>query len=178
MVMAQTKDLYAAIKDLKKNYKQVLREAVQYATDQAYKDVYGKAISCLEEYYSNYTPRRYDPRSDSLRHSFVPYKSINNGGTHVTSIVGVEYNSDILDSYVGDAYSASKKYGMVDGAWVIDNYLDGIHPRTDGSSVAGEAAYLPIVDKDSPTDKMDDYLDAYANNFSDNVYAYLAAYII
>lgn len=175
--MAKTNDLNATIKELKKNYKQVLKEAVQYATEEAEKDVHTKAHLCLAEYYANYDPSSYY-RSDSLRHAFLPYAKIQHNNDVIISTVGVEYNADMLAAYAGSSYNASKKYGRVDASWVIDNYLDGIHPTTDGSSIPGAAVYLEVVDAISPTQKMDDYLEKYAKTFSNNVYAYLAAYLL
>ena len=181
--MAQTKDLNAAMKELKKNYKQVLKEAVQYATEEARKDVHTKALLCLDEYYANYDPSSYN-RSDSLRNAFVPYMDIKSTSTHIISTVGVEYNTSLLVAYV----VGSKNYGnreIDDGKeiipieeWIMNNYLDGIHPTTDGSSIPGQAVYTAIYDDKSPTKKMDEYLTNYANTFSNNVYSYLAAYLI
>ena len=175
--MAKGNDLNTAIKELKKNYKQVLKEAVQYATEEAQKDVYTRALTCLEEYYASYDPSSYD-RSDSLRHAFLPYMNVESNNDYIISTVGIEYNAGVLEAYAGSSYDASRKYGRVDASWVIDNYLDGIHPTTDGSSIAGEAVYLEIVDQISPTQKMDNYLENYADKFADNVYSYLAAYIM
>jgi hypothetical protein len=176
--MAKTNDLRASIQELKKNYRKVLQEAVQYASEEAKKDVHQKALTCLEEYYANYTPTSYIPRSDSLRYSFLPYMNIKSSNTHIISTVGIEYNADKLDAYANESYDASEKYGRVDPNWVLNNYLDGIHPTTDGSSIAGQAVYMEIVDGFSPTQKMDDYLTQYSNTFSNNVYSYLAAYLM
>ena len=177
------KNLDAAIKELKKNYKKVLKEAVQYATEEAQKDVYTKALICLEEYYANYDPSSYD-RTNSLRRAFVPYSNIKGNNTHVVSTVGVEYNTSLLTTYV----VGSNDYGNRDvdrnkviipiEEWIMDNYLDGIHPTTNGSSVVGQAVYTKIIDNISPTQKMDDYLEKYANTFRNNVYSYLAAYLM
>ena len=177
MDMAKTNDFNATIKELKKNYKKVLMEAVQYATEEAQKDVHTKALSCLEEYYASYDPTSYI-RSDSLEYAFLPYKYITQNSDYIISAVGIEYNADLLAAYAGTSYNASKKYGRVDANWVIDNYLDGIHPITDGSSIAGEAVYMEVIDPVSPTEKMDDYLEQYASTFTNNVYSYLAAYLM
>ena len=175
--MAKTNSLETAINELRKNYRKVLREAVQYATEEAAKDVHQHALSCLEEYYNNRIPNSYD-RSDSLRHAFLPYKSVKSNGHYLISTVGIEYNADALEAYAPSSYNASKKYdGRVDTAWVIENYLDGIHPTTNGSQIPEEVVYMPIVDNVSPTQKMADYLDVYAKTFYSNVYSYLAAYL-
>lgn len=175
--MAKNNDLSIAIKELKKNYKQVLKEAVQYATEEARKDVHTRALTCLEEYYASYDPSSYN-RSDSLRHAFLPYMNIKSNSDYIISTVGVEYNADALEAYAGTSYNASRKYGRADASWIINNYLDGIHPTTDGSSIAGEAVYTEIIDAISPTQKMDKYLDNYVNTFADNMYSYLAAYLM
>ena len=174
--MAQS-TLLTAMQELKKNYRQALQEAVQYATEEAEKDVHTKALICLDEYYANYDPSSYH-RSDSLRHAFVPYKDITSNGTHIISRVGVEYNADILGAYAASSYSASKKYGVADPNWVIDNYLDGIHPTTNGSRIPEEVVYTEIIDSQSPTDKMENYLERYISVFNNNVYSYLSAYVM
>jgi hypothetical protein len=50
----------------------------------------------------------------------------------------VDYNPWLLEEYVGEAnrfaYDASKKYGQVDGDWVIQNFYEGKHPYTNGST--------------------------------------------
>ena len=181
--MAKTNGLKAAMEELRKNYPQVLKEAVQYATKEAKREVYNKAITCLEEYYMNYSPSSYD-RTDSLRRSFRPYMNIRSNNTHIISTVGVEYNTSLLDTYT----VGSNNYGNRDidngkeiipiEVWVMHNYLDGIHPTTDGSSEPGLALYIPIQDSVSPTDKMEEYLINYTNTFDNNVYSYLAAYIL
>ena len=176
--MAKTKDLESAINELRENYRKVLKEAVQYATEEAEKDVHQRALSCLEEYYNNRRPNSYD-RSDSLRHSFLPYKSVKSNGHYLISTVGIEYNADALEAYAPSAYNASKKYdGRVDTEWVIDNYLEGIHPTTNGSKIPEEVEYIPIYDAVSPTQKMGEYLGSYDEIFANNMYSYLAAYLV
>lgn len=187
--MAKAKDLKTAMKDLEKNYKAVLKDAVQYATEEAKKDIHKKSLSCLAEYYENYDPTSYD-RINGLRHAFLPYKSVKSDGKHIIGIAGVEYFYDALDyAYQSgsEKYGAKKRadgsfeYGMPESAWVMENYLDGIHPTTNGYPFAkgvSHVEYIPIYDAKSPTDKMSEYLDGYVNTFKDNVYSYLAAYVI
>ena len=104
---------------------------------------------------------------------------ISSNGDYIVSAVGVEYSAAALEAYAPSSYNASKKYdGRVDTSWVIDNYLDGIHPTTDGSRIAGQAIYTEIIDAISPTQKMEEYLDEYGNVFANNVYSYLAAYVL
>lgn len=181
--MAKHKKLDSAMKELEKNYKTVLKEAVEHASKEAKKEVHQKALTCLQEYYNNYLedthePKRYK-RTESLRFAFVPYMNIKSNNQQIISTVGIEYNPDILEAYAADSYyDASKKYDNVDGQWVIENYLDGIHPTTDGSSIAGQAIYMEVVDKISPTAKMREYLTDYKSDFINNMHTYLASYVV
>ena len=178
------------MKDLERNYKEVLKEAVQYATKEAEKDIHKKSLSCLEEYYANYDPSSYD-RVDGLKYAFLPYHNVKSSGNYIIGTAGVEYFYDALDYMYqsgSEKYGAKKdknghiiEYGMPESAWVIDNYLDGIHPTTNGYPKAEGATrmeYIPIYDSKSPTEKMSEYFDKYVNTFQDNVYSYLAAYVM
>ena len=184
--MAKTKNLAAAMKDLEKNYKKVLKDAMQYATDKAVTDVRDHALTCLEEYYA-YDPTSYD-RTYSLKNAFVPYKKpLTMNQTHITSTVGIMYNYSLLTTYeVG-----SNNYGSRDiddgkkiipiNEWIMNNYLDGIHPGTNGYPTkmgTKEVVYYEVVDPVSPTEKMNNFLEQYVYTFRDNVYSYLAAYIM
>lgn len=172
------KDIKTAMSELKKNYNRALTEAVAFATEEAGKDIKEKAQSCLREYCENYTPSSYD-RTGSLGYAFVPYNNIKKNQTHIVSTIGIKYDANLLEAYAGSAYNASKKYdGRVDASWVIDNYLEGIHPTTNGSSIPDEVVYKPIRDAESPTQKMDKFLTKYNKSFEDNVYAYLASYLL
>ena len=188
--MAKAKDLKTAMKDLKKNYKEVLKEAVSYATKEAEEDIHKKSLSCLAEYYKEHDPTSYD-RINGLRHAFLPYKSVKSDGKNIIGIAGIEYFYDALDyAYQSgsEKYGAEKneeghiiEYGMPESSWVMDNYLDGIHPTTNGYPFAkgvSHVEYIPISYGLSPTEKMEKYLDRYVDTFKDNVYAYLAAYVM
>lgn len=169
--MAQKKSLDAAIDELLKDYKTALTKAVGYASNKASEDIWKYSLSCLEAYYDNYDPNRYD-RTDSLWHAFVPYLNIKENSDNITSTVGVEYDASVLDAYIkaNDVYNGSKQYQPADASWVIENYLNGVHPATDGSRVPGGAFYYEIVDPISPTQKMEEYLNRYVRTtFQDNL---------
>jgi hypothetical protein len=154
-----------------KEYRNVLIDAVEHAAQKAQKDIHAKALSCLDEYYESYSPSSYD-RTDSLRRAILPYLHMKQSNDNIITTIGVEYSPWILEMFTDDSYSASKKYGQVDGDWVINNFLAGIHPRTDGSSLPGEAVYLP-KQTPSATEKMKTYLDNYLVIFEDNVNDYI-----
>ena len=150
--------LESAIDELMKNYESALKEAVEYASNEAVKDIYKESISCLERYYDSYDPTSYD-RTDNLWRAIVPCLTIQHDKDRITSVVGVEYDA----ARIAEAYYGSKKYSPTDSAWILDNYLRGVHPATDGNSKPGEAFYYENVDPISPTTYMTEYLNNYAN---------------
>lgn len=167
--MAKTLD--QAIDELMNDYENALKEAVRYASDEAVKDIYKYSMTCLEEYYENYSPSRYN-RTDNLWHAILPYSENLNNGKEIISRVGVEYNPFVLESYINGnpAYIGSNAYGQVDAWYVLDNYLAGIHPATNGSSNPDTVVYYENIDTESPTDKMGKYLNNYASTtFNKNI---------
>ena len=150
--------LESAIDELMKNYENALREAVEYASDEAVKDIYTESISCLERYYDSYDPTIYD-RTDNLWKVIVPCLDIKQDKDRIVSTVGVEYDASRIEGM----YYGSKKYSPTDSSWIINNYLRGVHPATDGTTRPGEAFYYENVDPISPTQHMTEYLNNYAN---------------
>lgn len=177
------KTLSKAIDDILKDYKAAMKEAVKFAAKQTEKDMMAKAHSCLQEYYDNYDPNRYD-RTDTLQYAFLPYSKITYGSDKITGSVGVEYSADMLEQMmpppeytkngrlIHSGYYGSAKYQPVDTAWVIDNYLRGVHPYTDGG-----VEYYEILDSESPDKKMNDFIREYDKTFDENVLAGLLAQI-
>ena len=166
------KTLESAIDELMKNYESALKEAVEYASNEAIKDIYKESMSCLERYYDSYDPTSYN-RTDNLWRAVVPCLTIQQDKDKITSVVGVEYDaSQLMDIYYSgsERYGAKKnaeghivEYGHPDGAWVLNNYLSGIHPATNGKSNPQTVAYYENVDPISPTTHMIEYLNNYAN---------------
>ena len=114
----------------------------------------------------------------------MPYEQIQATNNQIISRVGVIYDTSLLTGYA----VGSKNYGSreVDEGknilpieeWIMNNYLDGIHPATNGSQIPGKAAYYEIKDPISTTQKMSEYFDKYVKTFDNNVYSYLAAYLL
>lgn len=178
--MAKSKTIDELINELLKNYKVALNEAVEYASDKAVEDIYKYSQNCLQEYYENYDPTSYN-RSDSLWRAILPYLKIINNRNEIISRVGVEYNPFVLEAYVAGnpAYSGSKAYTPVDGYYVLDNFLEGIHPATNGSRNLDDVVYFEIIDTESPTDKMEKYLNQYASTtFHNNILISFAKQIL
>ena len=170
------KALKKAVDEILKDWKGAMEEAVTSATIRAQQDFVAEAMTCLERYYNNYDPSSYIRRSThDLSDAFVPYVNVDYGKDKIVGSVGVEYDPNRLSYVVG-----SNDYGHRDvdkdktsilpiNEWVLKNYLHGIHPATDGSSVIGEAVYFEFVDEISPDTHMNEFIKNYAKEWDQNV---------
>ena len=182
----------SATEDLSKKYKNAMKEAVKVAAKQAEIDLMNKAKSCLEEYYDNYIPNRYD-RTETLQYAFLPYSKIKFSEDKIRGSVGVEYSADMLAQFIDDpvyyigmdgipkirhvGYYGSSNYQPVDAWWVISNYLRGVHPATNGATTSEDVEYYEIRDDKSPNKKMREFIKNYEQTFDENVLIELLAQI-
>ena len=157
--MAKHKTIDEAVEELFKDYKKALKVAAKEATEKAKEDLYKNAVSCLVLYYNDYIPSSYE-RTHQLINSFVKYSNpIKETKDGFECIAGVIFDANKID----DAYDGSELYTPTDGQWIIDNFLAGIHPKTNGSRVVGggnyenEKYYGDFV----PSYEMQKYLDSY-----------------
>lgn len=181
-----------ATEDLSKKYKNAMKEAVKVAAKQAEIDLMNKAKSCLEEYYDNYEPNRYD-RTETLQYAFLPYSKIKFSEDKISGSVGVEYSADVLAQFIDDpvyyigvdgipkirhaGYYGSSNYQPVDAWWVLSNYLRGVHPATNGATTSEYTVYYEIRDDKSPNKKMREFIKSYDQTFDENVLIELLAQI-
>lgn len=196
------KALDKAIEDLLKDEKNAMKKAIKFAVKQAKEDFRVKANSCLMEYYNEYSPKSYD-RTHSLQHSFLPYEKIVDGDGSIEGSVGIQYSASALDKYVyehqddyswerpdgswhGGYYGSRKDFFQpVDSNWVINNYLEGIHPTTENEYTEYEdygrdgqkrmykqlvgSTYIPVKVGRSSNEKMQEFIDKYGEEFDQNV---------
>lgn len=173
--MAKAKTLDQAITKVVMDYRNSLETAAKYAIKKAESDIYDYSMSFLQEYYYEFQPDTHKPnsyeRSDSLKHAFFKFSNVRRKGTLIECEAGIEYSALALEQYVGSnnnyAYDASKKYGQVDAEWVLDNYLNGLHPYTDGSPIPGTQMFY--YEGYSPTLKMKMKLSNYGPIFQKNL---------
>ena len=174
-----------AIDDLLKDYKGAMAEAIKFAAKQAENDLMKKAKTCLQEYYENYDPTERYERTHTLQYAFLPYSNIKYGQDKISGKVGVEYSPSMLEQmmlppvyYQGrdgiqkikhDGYYGSSNYQPVDAEWVISNYLNGIHPITNGGTTTESVIYYEIIDAKSPNKKMNEFIKNYDKTFDENV---------
>jgi hypothetical protein len=160
--MAKAHTIDDVVQSIIDNYQTLLQDAVVHVAEQAQKDIYDKAVNVLYEYYyGGYEPKSYD-RIYALQHSIVPFSRISTAGQKIQCVVGVEYSPDALEEYLGtlsgSPYKASKKYGTANTEWVVENFWEGKHPYTNGSSEPGAEIkyYKSYVTQDEGMRKNDE----------------------
>lgn len=174
------KALDNAIDELFKDYKKALRVAAQEAIDKARDDIYIKSISCLVDYYNDYPPANYTlsyNRTYNLMKCLVPYSNpVKETADGYDCEAGIEYNGSLLEN----TYSGSKQYSPTDPNWIIDNYLAGIHPRTDGSREIGGGNYEEEKYQGAvvPFNIMNNYINSYNDTFNKNLRFLLSKQIL
>jgi hypothetical protein len=162
--MAKSRTLDEAIEEVFKDYKKAIRTAAQEATEKARDDLHANAVSCLVKYYEDYDPTSYN-RTYHLIDSFVPYASpVQETAGGFECAAGVEFDPTRI-FYVG-----SKQYNPADSEWILENFWNGIHPRTDGSRIVGGGNYEAEKHQGSfvPSEEMQKFIDNYYDTFDRN----------
>lgn len=136
------------------NYKAVALEAVKDAAHKGQEDIMKEAKNYLDEYYKNYRPKVYK-RKYALKRAILPYWSDKSGSKGISISIGVQYNAGALKGAYksnskfhqsGDVWKSvpwkvrndpkmfSSDFGVPDPNWILENYMQGIHPwgQTDG----------------------------------------------
>lgn len=175
---SSSKDLETVLNEMIEDAENELRKTIKLAANKIQKDVYEKAKKDLQSYYDNYTPSMYD-RQNKLRRAILPYYADRSNSKSITIEVGVQYNaSALIGAYRSNSWyhqGGDKWYGRDSGIdfnsqnngipepdWILDNYLEGIHPFTRIEKTPNgkrEYIYTPIEDKDSPTKLMEQFIE-------------------
>lgn len=165
--MAKAKTLDDIVKDIMDNYADLRFQATENVAKEAVKDIHDGAVSILHDHYYAWKPRkRFKTKSNggkykngskkkwvrggytrtySLEHSFVSSYSVKREKDYVVCEIGVAYSPSALRKYVRsndiDAYTASNNVLKTKRKplekWIIENFLAGRHPYTDGSTEPG-----------------------------------------
>lgn len=146
--------LDAAFAAIIKDCQAIAVEAVKNAASKTQADILKEADNYLQRYYRNYPkPKRYK-RTKHLQNAITPVfedKSTKNG---ISIEVGVEYDANKLKNHYysnswyhktgthwiernsGDFDFDSQNNGIPEPAWIMNNFLEGIHPwaQTDHES--------------------------------------------
>lgn len=135
-------DAFAAIL---KDCKSIAVEVVENAAKKTQTDIIKEADNYLQKYYSNYKPKRYK-RTYQLHKAIVPIFINRTKKSKISIEVGVEYDANMLTgayhsnswyhktgtSWIGrddgDFDFDSRNNGIPEPWWIMDNFLEGIHP--------------------------------------------------
>lgn len=169
-----------------KDCQAVALEAVKNAAKKAQDDIIKKAESCLAQYYKNYPNPKMYKRQYKLRRAIVPYWADRSGKNGISIEVGVQYKSsalkgayrsnsrfhqsgDVWKSVTStDGYSLNvptpekigSDNGMPEPHWILENYLEGIHPwaQNDGDAKSTYTLMEKFFDNELPN-KINQYVE-------------------
>lgn len=164
--MAKDKTLDQTIDELMKGYRRAIIKAAEYASEKTTKYLYDCSLTCLVEYYNSYTLATQEPKSYErtyrLKDAFVPFTRHSYVGKgQIKCSMGIAYDYNRISGY----YEGSENHQPTDSDWIIDNYLDGIHPTTNGARDPLKVKYIPIKDYAYPSVKMSVYLEMGKDKF-------------
>lgn len=143
------KDIATMFKRLERQSYQVGVDAMREVAKRANVIAYQTAIDCLQQYYTNYSPKRYR-RTGSLKKAIGRINKeakVTHDGNKYSIRIGTVFNSGQL----ANAYKSTSWYhqsgsewisyrspnfnwdsqanGIVDPGWVLNNFLTGKHPN-------------------------------------------------
>lgn len=164
--MAKKSIIEKAVDKLYKDWDTAQKKAAEEALEKAKNDIYANAVSCLVLYYEDYNPHSYD-RTYNLINCFEPYANLVKTKDGYKCEVGVEFKAENI------IYNGSKKWRPTDSQWIIDNFLKGVHTRTNGLSIPGldieYYEYQEIQGQHVPQDIMQNFINNYNDVFYDNM---------
>ena len=110
-----------------KNAREAAVAAANKAAKKILKDMQKEALNTLKYYYADYDPDYYD-RTNNLYDNALSmiYEDYSSKNT-VNIVVGARFSSDSMGKY---ARRGKAQYGMSTEDWVVDQFLEGIHPNT------------------------------------------------
>lgn len=165
--------LEAIFKKIEKNSKQIAIESMRSAAAKAHKLAERQARECLQKYYSSYAPKRYK-RTNTLIKAIKTVKPIEktSGSSHLLKF-GIIYDSNLIkgmyesnswyhksgDTWISrtseDFDENSQGNGVVQSSFVLENYLNGIHPWAQNDSWSTNEVMTQLFEE-----KMPGYIDS------------------
>lgn len=180
MAQKLDKEIDKAIGKMMKEYNKAAINAAQFATKQVMKDFINEAFNGLERYYSDYKPKSYN-RTYTLAECIVPFSEISSGNDSINCVMRINYDSTRLADYYDYDYGDGKPSRFYRGQnvpgkiipdeynpineFIMNNFLEGIHPTTDGSSSIN-AEYIKIQ-KTGIEHLIDKYVRHMESDFAD-----------
>ena len=155
-------DAFAAII---KDCQVIATEAVKNAAKKTQNDIIKEADSYLQKYYSNYEPELYK-RTNRLKRAIRRYWADRSGKNGISIEVGVEYDSSALkgayrsnsrwhqsgDTWrsVTDKSKFSSDNGIPEPDWILNNFLEGVHPWAQTDSESTDSLMKEFFDTQLP----------------------------
>lgn len=178
------------VKNLEQVFNDVINNAVSVSNDvirnvgqKVQNEMRDKAYKTLEEYYADYTPKRYK-RTYSLNRSIKPYTKTISSGEFLELEVGIEYDPSRLEGvyesnsyYHQDGDSWISRYndnfdnsgisnGIPESDWILNNFLEGLHPITTvnkttskNGKITRKYTYSPYQGSTHPLKLMQEFVD-------------------
>jgi hypothetical protein len=165
-----------AINRVYKKYDEAMQKSVEEAIKQGKKDLKANAVSCLVLYYNDYTPTSYN-RTYQLIDCIVPYSEpiVKTNDGYVCDF-GVDFDENRI------LYNGSSEYSPADSGWIIDNFLLGLHPRTNGLSEPGLSKefydFQFIQGTHVPQDIMAKFIEGYKEIFYKNIHKNMSKQVL
>lgn len=176
-------NLEQAFNDVINNAVSVSNDVVRNVGQKVQTDMYNKANKTLEEYYADYSPKRYK-RTYSLKRSIKPYTKTISSGEFLELEVGIEYDPSRLEGvyesnsyYHQDGDSWISRYndnfdnsgisnGIPESDWILNNFLEGLHPITTvnkttskNGKITRKYTYSPYQGSTHPLKLMQEFVD-------------------
>lgn len=150
-----------------KDCQAVAVEAVKNAAKKTQNDIIKEADTYLQQYYDNYKPKRYK-RTYQLQKTIIPFLKDRSNKKNISIEVGVEYDPSMLKEYYsgswyhqtgthwigrdsGDFDFDSQNNGVIESAWVLNNFLEGIHPWAQTDKESTQSLMEDFFDKQLPS---------------------------
>lgn len=163
------KNNYSSVFDgILEDAEKIAKDKVKSAGKEISRKMYSAAQKYVDEYYGNYTPRRYK-RLHELKTLASPVYEESSSGSMFTVTAGVEYNPGAIvgahksNSWYhqsGDTWvdrfrrdSSSQSNGIPEANWIFENFWEGVHP------VFKYEAQGYVADPQSQEQLINDYMD-------------------
>lgn len=151
--------------DFNKIYDAVLenaREAAVAAANKAakkiFKDMKKEALNTLKYYYADYDPDYYDRTNNLYDNALSMIYEDHSTNNTVDIVISAKFSADSMGKY---SRKGKAQYGVSTEDWVVDQFLEGIHPNTGKAQDNSRMANFMM--QNFIDNKVEDLVDKYMN---------------
>jgi len=172
------KDIDVVFENILKDSKRIASSAVAGAARKLEKHMMRIADVCLQGYYKNYSPKKYE-RTHYLHNAIKPVYINHSSRGNILYEIGVEYDASKLKNwyYSNSQYhqsgnkwvsvvnlpAAGSNFGVPGSGWILTNYLNGVHPWAQTDSQTTHKTLTDFVNK-----KAEAYINKYISQSVEN----------